>query len=221
MHRQITSIQRTTRVLAVGLLALASHMAGAADGGQVFKAQCVACHGPNGQGNTALQAPPLAGLDSAYTVRQLRNFRTRVRGGDAPHGAVTAMQAAALAIADDANVLALGSYVGSLRPITQKTSADRTGVVSLNSGKALFGVCVSCHGGQGEGAPALAAPRITHLPAWYISTQLQAYRSGRRGSHPDDLPGQQMRQIATEALADDEAVAAVVAYIVALGSKLR
>jgi hypothetical protein len=48
---------------------------------------------------------------------------------------------------------------------------------------------------------------------------LQAYRPGLRGFHADDLPGQQMRQVAIEALPDDEAVNAVAAYVVSSGTK--
>ena len=43
---------------------------------------CVACHGAVGEGNTALQAPALAGQDAAYIERQLRHFKAGVRGSD-------------------------------------------------------------------------------------------------------------------------------------------
>ena len=39
-----------------------------------------ACHGVEGQGNYALQAPPLAGQDDWYLKRQLENFRKGIRG---------------------------------------------------------------------------------------------------------------------------------------------
>jgi cytochrome c553 len=217
--RRTLSMVSCRRSLAV-LLTLSCHHAFAIEGGPLFKAQCVACHGTNGAGNATLQAPPLAGADKDYVVRQLRHFRNHLRGGDTPQGAVATMQAVALSLPDDAAVLALGGYVGSLKPLVTKGVAVPPGS-SLNAGKALFSVCVACHGGQGEGTPVLGAPRLTHLPAWYLTTQLQAYRAGLRGFHADDLPGQQMRQVAIEALSDEEAVNAVVAYVVSLGSKGR
>lgn len=202
------------------LLALTCQAVGAAEGDTLFKTRCVACHGANGAGNPALQAPPLAGIDKDYAVRQLRHFRNRLRGGDTPQGAVATMQAVAQSLPDDATVLALGGYIGTLKPTLTKGAAVSPNS-PLNAGKALFNVCVACHGGQGEGNPALSAPRLTHLPAWYLTSQLQAYRDGRRGFHADDQPGQQMRQVAAEVLPDDEGVKAVVAYIVSMGTKTR
>lgn len=56
-------------------------------------------------------------------------------------------------------------------------------------------VCAACHGEQGEGKEELHSPSITGLPAWYLEEQLRKFRAGQRGSHPEDLPGQQMRAI--------------------------
>ena len=66
---------------------------------------CQACHGAEGQGNTAMNAPRLRGQHDWYLVRQLDNFRQRVRGGAGDrYGAVMAPMADALpgdqAIAD-------------------------------------------------------------------------------------------------------------------------
>ena len=41
---------------------------------------CGACHGANGQGNYALNAPRLAGQQDWYLKRQLENFRKGIRG---------------------------------------------------------------------------------------------------------------------------------------------
>lgn len=48
--------------------------------GQRFYRTCAACHGQNGQGIQALNAPRLAGVNDWYLARQLRNFRNGVRG---------------------------------------------------------------------------------------------------------------------------------------------
>ncbi|WP_297802013.1 c-type cytochrome [Arenimonas sp. GDDSR-1] len=45
-----------------------------------FNALCSACHNASGKGNPALGAPRLAGTDPVYLARQLRNFRSGVRG---------------------------------------------------------------------------------------------------------------------------------------------
>jgi cytochrome c oxidase subunit 2 len=53
--------------------------ADAAAGAQTY-VMCIACHGAEGEGNQAVNAPPLAGLDDWYVARQLRKFRAGVRG---------------------------------------------------------------------------------------------------------------------------------------------
>jgi cytochrome c oxidase subunit 2 len=61
----------------------------------------------------------------------------------------------------------------------------------------------------------LQATALARQADWYLRSQLQAYRAGWRGSHPDDTLGQQMRA-ATAALPDERSILDVVAYIVTL-----
>lgn len=86
--------------------------ADAAAGQQSF-VMCVACHGPTGEGNQAVNAPPLAGLDDWYVALQIRKFRSGIRGtapGDA-FGPV--MAAMSMAIQPEA-VDNVAAYVHSL-----------------------------------------------------------------------------------------------------------
>lgn len=48
--------------------------------GRSAYANCVACHGQKGEGNPVMNGPALAGLDAAYTERQLEHFRAGRRG---------------------------------------------------------------------------------------------------------------------------------------------
>jgi cytochrome c oxidase subunit 2 len=50
------------------------------NGENQYNGACGACHGSRAQGNTALNAPRLAGLDSTYLKRQYRNYGAGVRG---------------------------------------------------------------------------------------------------------------------------------------------
>ncbi len=52
------------------------------NGENQYNGACGACHGGKAQGNPALNAPRLAGLDSAYLKRQYRYFGNGLRGGD-------------------------------------------------------------------------------------------------------------------------------------------
>jgi cytochrome c553 len=52
----------------------------ARNGNNLYQGKCGACHGGVAEGNEALSAPRLSGLDAVYLRRQLTNFRTGVRG---------------------------------------------------------------------------------------------------------------------------------------------
>ena len=80
------------------------------------------------------------------------------------------------------------------------------------AGKPLFAVCAACHGAQGEGNPAMHAPKLSGQGDWYLIRQLNYFKHGARGAHDKDLYGKQMAPMAAT-LADDAAVNNVVAYI--------
>ncbi len=82
-------------------------------------------------------------------------------------------------------------------------------------GKTLYAICSACHGASGEGMAALNAPANAGQDPWYMTRQLKNFRAGIRGAHPDDAFGAQMRPMAM-VLADDQAIADVVAYISSL-----
>lgn len=52
------------------------------NGNNLYQGKCGACHGGKAEGNPALKAPRLAGLDAAYLKRQFVQFRDGVRGVD-------------------------------------------------------------------------------------------------------------------------------------------
>ncbi|HET7811559.1 MAG TPA: c-type cytochrome [Steroidobacteraceae bacterium] len=52
------------------------------NGNNLYQGKCGACHGTNAEGNPALKAPRLAGLDAAYLKLQFAHFRDGVRGTD-------------------------------------------------------------------------------------------------------------------------------------------
>ena len=72
---------------------------------------------------------------------------------------------------------------------------------AADAGKA-FAPCVACHGSGGEGNPQLNAPAIAGQDAAYLERQLLNLRAGRRGLHPSDTSGAQMRAIALSITSD-------------------
>ena len=79
-------------------------------------------------------------------------------------------------------------------------------------GEDIFVTCESCHGDEGQGIWALNAPRLNGVNDWYLVRQLNNYKQGIRGSHPQDLYGKQMTLMAG-VLRDDQAIKDLVAYI--------
>ena len=72
--------------IALGVIALVSLCStgafakGDPEKGKVLFATCAACHGANGEGMEALNAPRLAGQEEWYVIRQLTNFKNGIRG---------------------------------------------------------------------------------------------------------------------------------------------
>ena len=83
------------------------------------------------------------------------------------------------------------------------------------SGEELFQLCQSCHGENGQGQPQYHAPDIAGLPQWYIEAQLKKFKSGARGTHPDDTTGMMMRPM-TMSFHNEGDLKAVAAYVASL-----
>jgi cbb3-type cytochrome c oxidase subunit III len=56
--------------------------------------------------------------------------------------------------------------------------------------------CLTCHGTDGQGNIGIDAPRLAGMERWYLQRQLEIFRSGMRGTHPEDLPGREMQPMA-------------------------
>jgi cytochrome c oxidase subunit II len=99
----------------------------------------------------------------------------------------------------------------------QPTFAQASARVPGNvvAGKALYATCAACHGPGGEGNLAMNAPKLSGQGAWYLQRQLTQFKRGARGTHEKDVFGKMMAPMAAT-LADDTAVADVVAYIASL-----
>jgi cytochrome c553 len=98
-------------------------------------------------------------------------------------------------------------------------TATEPGWASPNRGQTLFRLCAACHGNQGEGRQDVGAPAIAGLPEWYVTAQLQKFRQGVRGSHPQDSAGMRMRPMA-RTLATEDDVLDVAAYVARLPSPM-
>ena len=187
--------------------------AGDASLGAAQYAVCSACHGQQGEGQMALNAPKLAGQEPWYLRKQLRNYKEGVRGvhEDDVYGRQMAPMAATLAT--DAMVENVIAHIQTF----PDNPAETTVAGNVEAGRRTYTYCAYCHGAQGEGLQTMNAPRMAGMTDWYLQRQLVKFREGVRGQHPRDYYGKQMsfmgRTLTTDQMIDD-----VIAYINTLPS---
>jgi cytochrome c oxidase subunit 2 len=176
--------------------------------GKALFTPCVACHGESGLGNLQLNAPKLAGQGAWYLRRQLENFKQGRRGGQPNDLYGTQMIPFAGMLADEAALRNVTAYIESLpdHPPKATVSGD------AGRGAALYRTCASCHGDSGQGIAATNAPRLSHMSDWYLARQMNNFKDGVRGSHHQDLYGQQMAMISA-IIPDTRAIDDLLAYI--------
>lgn len=201
-------------------------------GQQMFQV-CSFCHGAQGQGGQALDAPPLAGREAWYVERQLRAFRSRQRGLHPDDVPGLQMSIASGMARNDATIANVAAYIESMQPgAPAETVGGKTAdthrpfiwrsryaqlnnprVADMSRGAQIYQAgCAVCHGARGQGSRELGAPMLINNASWYLARQLQYYRDGVRGADPADSYGLQMAASA-KLLPDDQTIADVVAYI--------
>jgi cytochrome c oxidase subunit 2 len=185
-----------------------AEVAGDPAAGAALYAVCSACHGAQGQGNPALNAPKLAHQASWYLARQLRNFKAGVRGADSRDTYGQQMSPMAATLADDTAIKNVVAYIASLPDERPATTVHGNAA----RGASLYTTCGACHGTAGQGIWATNAPRLAGMSDWYLARQLGNFQHGVRGAHAQDFSGAQMAQLAA-ALRDERAVNDVVAYL--------
>ena len=183
--------------------------AGEPAAGKPLYAVCAACHGLQGEGNPALNAPKLSGQGDWYLKRQLKYFKNGARGTHDKDVFGKMMAPMAATLGDDAAIDHVIAYIKTLpdnpAPATVKGNA--------NNGQRLYvTTCGNCHSPDGRGIQATNAPGLKGMSDWYLVTQLKNFKQRIRGAHPKDLYGPQMASMAAM-LGDDQAINDLVAYI--------
>jgi cytochrome c oxidase subunit 2 len=184
--------------------------------GKVLYQQCSVCHGVEAKGNRLMNAPALAGQSQSYLSRQLKHFKTGVRGADASDIFGVQMRAIVANLADKQAINNVSGYIASIPMIYTGNQAGG----DLRQGNDLYqGHCSSCHGANAQGNEALNSPRLAGLDAVYLERQFKNFKQGIRGAHPIDRFGRQMRLMARNSLANDKELHSVIAYILAQQEK--
>jgi cytochrome c553 len=118
------------------LMAVAAHIAhmppvlappsvegGDAQRGATLYTPCTACHGADGGGNQALNAPPLRGRSDWYLLASLQKFKAGIRGGKADNPNAALMRGMAQILADEQAMKDVVSYIDSLSRQTAANAA--------------------------------------------------------------------------------------------------
>lgn len=167
-------------VLATGLSHAESM--GDAEAGKQKSQLCAACHGPEGIG-TAPENPNLAGQVPGYIADQLARFKSGARENPIMKGMASNLS--------EQDMADLDAYYASLPATTgavpeEKAEAARRGAELYRGGDSSLDIaaCMSCHGPKGHGIPT-RFPRVAGQKQTYLTSSLQAFKSGARQSDGD------------------------------------
>jgi cytochrome c553 len=184
--------------------------------GKALFTTCAGCHGSKSEGRAEIGAPNLVGLGSSYLIRQLRNFRSGLRGNSSDtHGFMMIGRASMLP--GDRGVRDVVAYIET-HPLFDAPSRVKG---DAQRGSKLYAPCAACHGDKAQGNEALNAPALWQLDDQYMVRQLNNFAAGVRGGAAADVPGQQMRAATASTLPNAAAIRDVVVYIKSMGSEKR
>jgi len=178
------------------------------EGNQKGALPCLTCHQQNGEGMQENGFPQLAGLNSVYITKQLKDYQGPLRNNDV-------MNPIAKALSDE-DIRSVAVYFSSLPPVSKSEKSSSTD--RWNEGKWIaerglwdkkIPACFSCHGPGGVGVGETFPP-LSNQGKIYLTQALQSFQNGSRKNDPQNL----MRTIATK-LSKQEAEA-VVEYLSSL-----
>jgi len=171
-------------------------------------AVCASCHGQNGEGNIAMNAPRLVGLQTWYIERQLKYYQQGIRGAHKDDTFGQQMAPMAGMLANETAIRNVTAYIDTL------TAAPGIPTIEgdIERGANLYVTCGACHGASAEGKYALNAPRLAGQSDWYLKRQLENFQRSIRGAHKSDSFGHQM-VLMSKTLQNEQAVNDLLAYL--------
>ena len=86
----------------------------ATNGQTTYSTVCIACHGPDGNGNIAVSAPPIAHQADWYLMGQLEKFKTGMRGVNPDDTTGAQMRAMSMTLQDTTAMHDVVAYIKTL-----------------------------------------------------------------------------------------------------------
>jgi cytochrome c553 len=138
---------------------------------------CQNCHGPQGDSVSAT-FPRLNGQQADYIAAQLKSFRSQNRSD--PHARAYMWGMASQL--DDGMIDGLAKYFAAQKPTQPQSggalAADGKNIYMNGADAQNIPACQACHGEHGEGNSVI--PRLAGQHAYYLKSQLEAFRSTLR-----------------------------------------
>ncbi len=200
-------------VVGLGLVGLSFVAVAAGDvenGEKIADAECVACHGQNGN-STAPMFPKLAGLGEKYLYKQLLDIKNAGSNGDPKKTSRgIAEMTGLLDNKTDQQLKDMAAYYAAQKI---QLSGSKEIQVQVNSGEKVDGLklgakiyragnldtgvsaCSGCHSPRGLGNAPAGFPRLSGQYAEYIEKQLKSFRAGDRTNDGETMV---MRQVASK-----------------------
>ncbi|MEE3326895.1 MAG: c-type cytochrome [Myxococcota bacterium] len=200
----------------MSLVAFLAPVASAGDlaRGEQLYVLCAQCHTEDGGGRELFLAPAIAGLDEWYVNSQLLLFQSGLRGTNWQDVGGLRMHPMSQWLRSDSDVAAVSAYVASMPKVNPPPVVEGGDAVA---GKALYSTCAACHGPEAEGLQTMNAPPLVHMSDWYLVSALEKFKTGIRGSNPQNTNAVMMRGM-SNLLPSDQAIKDVVAYITTLNN---
>ena len=85
------------------------------EAGKTAYVMCQACHGLAGEGNKTLNSPRLAGLQDWYVARQLKNFKSGIRGTKSGDMFGMQMRPMAMSLVNDEAINNVTAYIATFK----------------------------------------------------------------------------------------------------------
>jgi len=87
---------------------------GNVEAGKTYYQTCQACHGPEGQGNQAMNAPRLTNSSDWYLVSSLEKYKAGIRGGNPANTNAVLMRGMSNILPNDQAIKDVVAYIDSL-----------------------------------------------------------------------------------------------------------
>lgn len=141
--------------------------------------RCAVCHGKDGNAPTNKIYPKLAGQNTVYLLKALKDFRPNVKHNR--HNMIMQTMVASLSTIE---MVEIANYYAGLVGSIDAAQSDLIplGQRLYRGGDLMKGIpaCLACHGPAGSGNPFAGFPRLSGQHAAYLVKQLKAFRSGKR-----------------------------------------